>query len=199
MHIAERTSQRLIATRDQRGPQWRYGAGSADHGVLTVDAHLVAAFRIRIACNVRDAAATFTARQRDATLPIGLGHLCADATAGGAIVRGCFIPDGFAFYRAATGLQASATASEHVLAGCGKIDVRLVVVFAVARTIVAGCGNHRHAHGHGVFERALHRVKGLGTPTVLGATPADRHDRWLVGRVVCGFRNGFGENLGPIW
>ena len=76
-----------------------------------------------------------------------------------------------------------------------KIHVRLPVALAVARAAVAGGDRHRDAERRGVLQRGLHGIARRTGPAVLGAAPADRHHRRVVGGVVRGLRDRLVESL----
>src|SRR6185312_4391442 len=198
VHVARGTAQRLVAARQQRGPQRRHRAGAADHFDLAVHAHLVAGERVGVARHVGYAAAGEAVRRlrhAGALLPCGQRIVHADTAAGGAFVAGSLVPHRFAGDRAGAGGERGATAGQRIRAGGGEVHVRLAVALAIAGTAVARGGGHRDAERGGVLQRALHRGERGRAPAVLRAAPADRDHRGLARGVVRRLRDRLVETL----
>src|ERR1700683_594459 len=98
VHGAALFYQRLIDPRGQAGPEWRYGAGSADDGGASIHDDVVAGLGVRVSGDVRHAAADKTAgRFRHAGLLLirWKGKKSADSAAGCAFAAGKLVPGYF--------------------------------------------------------------------------------------------------------
>ena len=191
IHVADIFSQRLIDPREQAGPEWRYGAGSADDGGASVHDDVVAGLGVRVAGDVRHAAADKTAgRFRHAGLLLirWKGKKSANSAAGCALAAGKLVPGNFRCDCRSRQTQARAAATDDVRTGRRKIHGGCVVGGAVGRAAIAGSSEDGNAHGSGVLAGRAERIHRLLRPGAFRAAPTDGNDRGAIRRVMDGGR-----------
>src|SRR6202167_1009936 len=189
IHVADIFSQRLIGPREQAGPEWRYGAGSADDGGASIYDDVVAGLGVRVSGDVRHAAADKTAgRFRHAGLLLirWNGKKSADSPAGCAFAAGKLVPGNFRCDFRARQTQARAAATDDVRTGRRKIHFGCVVGGTVGRAAISGSSEDGDAHGSGVLGGRAERIHRLLRPGAFRAAPTDGNDRGAVGRVMDG-------------
>ncbi len=153
---ADFLAEDLVDAGGESGPQRSDGAGTADHGSLSVNVNVVAGDRVGISGNIRNAAADEMAGIDGSGhvcvgLIGGLGEKLTDATAGGALLICHFVPDGFAAVLIIGGGEFGAAAGEGERAGGWEVNVLEVVGDAVRRTVVARSDTDGYTEGRGIF------------------------------------------------
>ncbi len=195
---AGRVAVGRVGKRDEAGPERSDGAGAANHRALTVDADDVAGGGVGIAGNVGQATAAGAPRRGGYVgvgLPAGFGEEGGDAAAGGALIRGEFVPHRLAGDRVARDAQIGAAAGEHVGAGGREIDVIAAIGDAVRGAVVAAGHRDGDAERSGGLKCLVHGGEGLLGPGGLGAAPGDGDHGRFAGGVMDGGRDGVEEAL----